>query len=95
MVKEFNVNVKMEERWIPYFQSLLMTMQKMGRDGRSRLLGFYSDGDGDFRPTFEFDIPVSIVEGIEKQKLIEHHKDDWQQIQTSPLIIPSIMFDAG
>lgn len=95
MVKEFNINVKMEERWIPYFQSLLMTMQSLGIRGSSRLLGFYSDGDGDFRPRFEFDIPVQKVDGIERQKLIENHKDDWCQIQTSQMIIPSIMFDAG
>ena len=64
MVKEFNINVKMEERWIPYFQSMLMSMQQLGIHGSSRLLGFYSDGDGDFRPRFEFDIPVETVAGI-------------------------------
>ena len=64
MEKEFNVNVKMEERWIPYFQSMLLAMQQLGHRGSSRLLGFYSDGDGDFRPRFEFDIPVTQVAGI-------------------------------
>ena len=64
MVKEFNINVKMEERWIPYFQSMLMSMQQLGVLGSSRLLGFYSDGDGDFRPRFEFDIPMKTVSGI-------------------------------
>lgn len=95
MIKEFNINVKMEERWIPYFQSLLMTMQGLGNIGSSRLLGFYSDGDGDFRPKFEFDIPVQKVDGIERQKLIENHKDDWCQVETSTRIVPSITFDAG
>lgn len=95
MLKEFNINVKMEDRWVPHFQSLLATMQMLGRRGSSRLLGFYSDGDGDFRPTFEFDIPVTMVEGIEQQNLIDSHKDDCYQIQTSPSIIPHIMFDAG
>ena len=64
MVKEFSITVKMEERWIPYFQSMLMTMQQLDIRGSSRLLGFYSDGDGDFRPRFEFDIPVTMVAGI-------------------------------
>lgn len=95
MVKEFNINVKMEERWIPSFQSLLITMQKMGIQGSSGLLGFYSDGDGDFRPRFEFDIPVTTVEGIDRKKYIENHKEDWNQIQTSAWTVPSIMFDAG
>jgi len=95
MVKEFNINVKMEERWIPYFQSMLNTMQYLGFLGSSRLLGFYSDGDGDFRPKFEFDIPMQKVEGIFRSELIDRHKLDAYKIETSPDIIPSIMFDAG
>lgn len=95
MIKEFNINVKMEERWIPYFQSMLTTMQRFGSAGASRLIGFYSDGDGDFRPKFEFDIPVQEVEGIDYSELIEHGKLSACKIETSPNLIPSIMFDAG
>ena len=95
MIKEFNINVKMEERWIPYFQSMLTTMQRFGSAGASRLIGFYSDGDGDFRPKFEFDIPVQEVEGVDRAHLIDRHSLDCYKIETSPHAIPAIMFDAG
>lgn len=54
MEKEFTITVKMEERWINHFYSLLKNMENLGNIGSSRLLGFYSDGDGDFRPKFKF-----------------------------------------
>lgn len=94
-VKEFNINVTMEERWIPYFQSFLHEMQSMGNAGCSRLIGFYSDGDGDFRPKFDYDIPVTLVPGITKHELIVAHEEDCWKIETSPKVIPHIMFDAG
>jgi len=55
-MKEFTIKVKMQERWIPHFMSMLKYMESCGSWGCSREVGIYSDGDGDFRPKFEADI---------------------------------------
>lgn len=78
--KTFNIQVTMEERWIDYFCSFLSYMQACGNWGHSAELSFYADGDGDFRPKFEFDIDY------EKKDGIPHH-----QI----LGTPEFMWDAG
>lgn len=51
----FIVRVKMRRRWAPHFVEMLKYMQKLGGLGSSRYVRFYSDGDGDYRPTFQFD----------------------------------------
>lgn len=51
----FNIKVTMKERWVNDFCSMLNWMQCCGNAGHSSIVGFYSDGDGDFRPEFEFD----------------------------------------
>ena len=51
---KFTIECEMEERWKDYFLSFLKTMECFGQMGHSELLGFYSDGDGDFRPKFDF-----------------------------------------
>lgn len=53
--RKFNVQCEMEERWVPEFIGLLKMMQQLGSLGGSRTLSFYSDGDGDFHPTFKWD----------------------------------------
>ena len=65
MKKKFNIEVEMEERWIPYFMSFLKHMQYDGNIGHSELLGFYSDGDGDFRPKFTFSIDGETVNPVD------------------------------
>ncbi len=52
---EFNIKVRMRTRWVPYFLRMLKHMQYLGGIGSSRQVTFYSDGDGDFRPTFKWD----------------------------------------
>lgn len=52
MEKRFSIDCIMEERWIPYFLSMLSEMQSCGAIGHSEMLSFYADGDGDFRPRF-------------------------------------------
>lgn len=52
---KFTIDVEMQERWVPYFLSLLHKMQSDGNIGHSEMLGFYADGDGDFRPRFKTD----------------------------------------
>lgn len=93
--KEFDIHVSMEERWIPHFQSFLKYMESMGSAGHSAIVGFYADGDGDFRPGFTFDIPTEKVEGIDKKTLLKNHEDDFYKIETAPQLIPEILFDAG
>lgn len=53
--KTFNIEVTMEERWIDDFCSMLEYMRYCGSIGHSAIIGFYADGDGDFRPKFKID----------------------------------------
>lgn len=76
----FNVTVTMEERWVNDFCSMLKWMEHCGAVGHSSFVGFYADGDGDFRPTFEIDREYEIKKGIPKEEIYDR---------------PEIMFDAG
>lgn len=57
----FTINVEMEERWVPHFLGFLQQMERFGQVGSSRLMSFYADGDGDFRPKFEWDTAIEPV----------------------------------
>lgn len=59
--KEFVIRVRMEERWIPHFISMLKYMECCGKMGRTRKVSFVSDGDGDFRPEFDFNEDIQEV----------------------------------
>ena len=61
-VTEFTIKVNMRTRWIPHFLGMLKRMQYLGSIGSSREITIYSDGDGDFRPVFEWDrdLPVPV-----------------------------------
>ena len=52
---ELNIKCTIQDRWVNHFLGLLRRMQLLGSLGSSRILGFYSDGDGDFRPKFIVD----------------------------------------
>lgn len=52
--KTFTITCTMRERWIPHFLGALKQMQRLGSLGSSRDVTIYSDGDGDFRPRFEW-----------------------------------------
>jgi len=52
-VVEFDIHCKMKKCWADEFLSFLQMIQRQGRSGHSSMVGFYADGDGDFRPTFE------------------------------------------
>lgn len=64
--KTFNIQVTMNERWIDDFCSMLKYMEYCGNIGHSSMVGFYSDGDGDFRPKFNMDIGFNKKEGCKK-----------------------------
>ena len=59
-IVEFDVHCKMNKSWANEFLSLLKRMQQNGEIGHSETIGFYSDGDGDFRPNFKCDYPFII-----------------------------------
>lgn len=97
--KTFTIRCTMEERWIPEFLAMLQTMEGWGHLGHSGLIGFFADGDGDFHPefdSFEFDnLNSKNVISIPRKETIERYKDSATLIQTSPLAIPEVWFDAG
>lgn len=68
---EFTIKVKMEERWVDDFCSLLRYMEWCGNVGHSALIGFYADGDGDFRPKFHMGIDYKEKKGIPTEKKTE------------------------
>lgn len=66
MVKTFSIDVQMPEEWVDTFLSMLKEMEDNGKAGRSRLIAFYSDGDGNFRPKFR---PTCKFNQVEKKKI--------------------------
>ena len=77
---QLNIKATIDERWVNDFCSMLKWMETCGNLGHSSVVGFYSDGDGDFRPKFEFDREYKQTKGYwDKEKL--------------PNI--EVMFDAG
>lgn len=67
----FNIKVTMKDRWVNDFCSMLDEMQRCGSKGHSAVIGFFSDGDGDFRPTFEIDRPYMRTDGYRKDNIPE------------------------
>ena len=67
----FNVEVTMPERWVDDFCSFLKCMEMFGTVGHSGLVGFYADGDGDFRPKFEIDRKHEPKAGIPGSRLAD------------------------
>ena len=53
--KTFTITCTMRERWVPHFLAMIKYMQKLGSWGSSRDVTIFADGDGDFRPRFEWD----------------------------------------
>lgn len=50
----FIVTCTMKRRWAAQFIGMLQYMQKLGSWGSSRDITFHADGDGDYRPRFQF-----------------------------------------
>lgn len=80
---EFNIKVQMKKRWVNDFCSMLKWMESCGNLGHSSIVGFYADGDGDFRPKFEFDCEYEKSEGF------------WSKDQDRKLPKLEVLFDAG
>ena len=71
---EFNIKATMDERWANDFCSMLQWMQSCGNLGHSSVVGFYSDGDGDFRPKFEIDREYEKTKGYWKKDGKQHEE---------------------
>ena len=78
----FNIKATMNERWVDDFCSMLNWMQHCGNIGHSSMVGFYSDGNGDFRPKFEIDKEYEVMDGYRKEL-----KDEFPNLE--------VVFDAG
>ena len=78
--RTFNIEVTMNERLVDDFCSMLHWMQTCGHLGHSSVVGFYSDGDGDFRPEFNINTEYYITNGIDGKKYN---------------VAPEVIFDAG
>ena len=65
--KTFNIEVTMIERWINDFCSMLKWMENCGNIGHSSIVGFYADGDGDFRPKFNIGTEFEKTEGYREK----------------------------
>ena len=79
---KFNIKATMNERWVNDFCSMLNYIQSCGRVGHSGVVGFYSDGDGDFRPEFKIDREYEVTDG--------YRREDGKQLPDLEVI-----FDAG
>ena len=82
-----NITVTMKERWVDDFLSFLQYMETCGNLGHSALLGFYADGDGDFRPKFVFDRKFNETTDQRFEETKERYK--YSRIK------PEIVYDAG
>lgn len=67
----FNIKVTMKERWANDFCSMLKYLEMCGNVGHSCVVGFYADGDGDFRPKFEIDREFEQKEGLRNTNKID------------------------
>lgn len=79
----FNIKATMEERWVNDFCTMLHWMQSCGNLGHTSIVGFYADGDGDFRPKFEFDREYDRTPGF------------WRKDGDRKLPNLEVLFDAG
>ena len=66
MIKKFKIKVQMQERWIPYFMSMLKRMEYDGCIGHSENVTLYADGDGDFRPKFKSRVKFKSVDPVKQ-----------------------------
>lgn len=69
-ISTFTIKVTMKERWVDHFCSMLQRMESYGKSGHSAIIGFFSDGDGDFHPHFEMDRTFEAVSGHEQKERI-------------------------
>lgn len=72
---EITIKAKMNERWVNDFLSMLKYMEACGDMGHSAIVGFYSDGDGDFGPKFDFDRKYESQHGYWEHELAKQNPE--------------------
>lgn len=74
----FTITCTMKRRWAVQFLGMLAYMQQLGSWGSSRTVAFFADGDGDFRPKFEWE-PTDLVavQGFDAKKSMETPYHVW------------------
>lgn len=58
----FAIKATMGKRWVGAFCSMLKRMEYDGNIGHSECVAMFSDGDGDFRPTFDIGVEFDETE---------------------------------
>jgi hypothetical protein len=66
--RKFIIECEVPESWVNDFCTMLYTMQHFGNQGSSRVVGIYSDGDGDFRPRFNIKTAYTKTVPLDKYK---------------------------
>ena len=80
----FKIEVTMNERWVDDFCSMLHYMESCGNMGHSSMVGFYADGDGDFRPKFKIEREYNEKKGFLEKDMKEREMPEIE-----------VFFDAG
>ena len=80
----FKIEVTMNERWVDDFCSMLHYMESCGNMGHSSMVGFYADGDGDFRPKFKIERDYNEKKGFLEKDMKEREMTEIE-----------VFFDAG
>ena len=84
------IGEKGKQRWINQFMSFLDYMEHNGKIGHSCRVGFFADGDGDFRPTFTTDM------NWEREKApMTMHTDKNYELECGIRKYNEVTFDAG
>lgn len=61
---KFTIQADIPDRWVDTFCSMLKKMEWDGNVGHSEKVSLYADGDGDFRPKFNFSCKWYRVEPV-------------------------------
>lgn len=69
--RKFVIECEIPERWVDDFCSFIKNLEYNGKIGHSSLIGFYADGDGDFRPSFKINTEYIQSEGCNTSHIPE------------------------
>ena len=100
---ELNLKFKIHPRWVKQFIGFLEYVEANSSVGHSSLVGFYADGDGDFRFRWKFadDDGESINKKVAKYfrkvrpDLIDDNCNTENPLNPLPDAVPEVLFDAG
>ncbi len=71
-----DIKITMREHWLPHFLGMLHHMEYLGNVGSSRMVTLFSDGDGDFRPKFQWDGDLEMAPAREEEANTSFLTDD-------------------